>query len=109
MAAVVAIWMAFGAVWLIGFYYLARFQWRRLAAGLVLFWAALLVWLAPGLFHRNHDHGLWLSLYFCGHLVYGLCAFTGWNLGRRKRWRRKLKSTFRRLAGGFPGTNRWRS
>ncbi|UWQ31559.1 hypothetical protein K3555_13235 [Leisingera sp. M527] len=109
MTAVIAIWMAFGAVWLIGFYYLARFKWYRLAQALVLLWGLMLIWLSQDRFHENHDHGAAFTLYFDGHLVYGLCAFIGWKLGRQKRWRSKLKSSFRRFAGAFPGRNRWRS
>ncbi|WP_193748867.1 hypothetical protein [Leisingera sp. ANG-Vp] len=112
MFAIVLIWLVFGLVWLISFYYLARFQRFRLAQALVLFWLAVLILLALGIYHRNHEHDIRqvvLSLYFNGHLVYGLCAFIGWNLGRKRRWRRNLKLFFRRLAGGSPGRNRSRS
>lgn len=103
MAAVIAIWLAFGAAWLIGFYVLARHRWHRLAMGLVVLWAAILVWLVVSQFEQNHEHDIRkvvMSLYFNGHLVYGLCAFIGWKLGQKRRWRRVLKSYFRRLAGG---------
>ncbi|UWQ36134.1 hypothetical protein K3552_11420 [Leisingera aquaemixtae] len=103
MAAVIAIWLAFGAAWLIGFYILARHRGHRLAKGLVLVWVAILIWLAVSRFEQNHEHDVRqvvLSLYFNGHLVYGLCAFIGWKLGQKRRWRRVLKSYFRRLAGG---------
>ncbi|MFY0310285.1 hypothetical protein ACFMBG_10405 [Leisingera sp. D0M16] len=103
MGAVSAIWLAFGAVWLIGFYFLARYRWHRLAKGLALLWAGILLGLAVSLFEQNHEHGIRkvvLSLYFNGHLVYGLCAFLGWKLGQKKRWRRVLRSYYRRLAGG---------
>ncbi|WP_027243554.1 hypothetical protein [Leisingera daeponensis] len=103
MAAVFAIWLAFGAAWLIGFYVLARHRWRRLAIGLALVWAAILIWLAVSRFEQNHEHDVGrvvLSLYFNGHLVYGLYAFIGWKLGQKRRWRRVLKLYFRRLAGG---------
>ncbi|UWQ52651.1 hypothetical protein [Leisingera caerulea] len=103
MAVVFTIWLAFGAAWLIGFYLLARHRWRRLAIGLVLLWAAILIWLAVNRFEQNHEHDVRqvvLSLYFNGHLVYGLCAFIGWKLGQKRRWRRVLKLYFRRLAGG---------
>lgn len=74
-----------------------------LAIGLVLLWAAILIWLAVNRFEQNHEHDVRqvvLSLYFNGHLVYGLCAFIGWKLGQKRRWRRVLKLYFRRLAGG---------
>ncbi|WP_152615846.1 hypothetical protein [Leisingera sp. ANG-M1] len=112
VVAITLIWLVFGLVWLIGFYYLARFRRRGLARGLVAFWLLLLVWLVLSLYHENHQHDLRkvvLSLYFNGHLVYGLCAFIGWNLGQKRRWRRKLKLFFRRLAGGSRSRSRLRS
>lgn len=103
MATVIAIWLAFGAVWLIGFYFLACYRWHRLAKGLALLGVAILVWLAVSHFEQKHEHDIRrvvMSLYFNGHLVYGLCAFIGWKLGQKRRWRRILRLYFRRLAGG---------
>lgn len=103
MAAVFAAWLAFGAAWLIGFYCLARYRRLRLAKGVAVLWAGILAGLAVSVFEQNHEHDLRqgvLSLYFNGHLVYGLCAFIGWKLGQKRRWRRVLRSYYRRLAGG---------
>ncbi|OBY28285.1 hypothetical protein [Leisingera sp. JC1] len=109
MAAVAALWLVFGFVWLIANYKLAREgQWQA-AAVVAAIWFAVLVWLAPGLLHENHDHGAGFSLYFYGHLVYGLCSLAGWNLGRKRRWRRKAKIFFRRCVAALPGKNRLRN
>ncbi|WP_152614071.1 MULTISPECIES: hypothetical protein [unclassified Leisingera] len=110
MAAVTVIWLLFGAVWLAAFYNLARA--RQAAAAIVasVIWLMVLVLLAGLLlFAAETGRQTVLSLYFIGHLVYGLCSLAGWNLGRKRRWRRKVKSFFRRCVAALPDRNRLRS
>ncbi|MBY6068353.1 hypothetical protein KUW17_16515 [Leisingera aquaemixtae] len=110
MAAVSAIWLVFGMVWLAAFYVLARAKRRGTAAAGALVWLTALVWLAARLLFEAETgrRGL-LSLYLGGHLVYGLCSLAGWNMGRKRKWRRRVKLFFRRCAGGLPGRNRLQS
>ncbi len=112
MIAVSAIWLAFGLMWLLGFYYLGRFRRHWLAALAAAAWLATLVWLEQKQCFADHIHDfreVALSLYFRGHLLYGLCAFIGWNLGRKRRWRRKIKLYFRRCVAALQGRNRLRN
>ncbi|WP_156927482.1 hypothetical protein [Leisingera methylohalidivorans] len=110
MAAVALIWLAFGTVWLMSFYSLARAGRTTAAAIAGSIWFVVLIWLAGRLlFAAGTGRFVVLSLYFGGHLVYGLCSLAGWNLGRKRRWRRKVKLFFRRCVAALPGRNRLRS
>lgn len=112
MFAVSAVWLAFGLMWLFGFYALARFRRHRLAAVAAAGWLAAMIWLEQKQCYTGHMHDfreVALSLYFRGHLVYGLFAFIGWNLGRKRRWRRKIKLYFRRCVAALSGRSRLRN